>query len=229
MNYKNQWNQSYQKQQNFLFYPHEEIIRFVSKYFCKRSGFEDVTFHQPGIPLCGLDLGCGIGRHVKYMDEMGISAFGIDLSDTAVSYGKQWFDSLGLYQLSQRLIQGSIADMPYDDGFFDLTVSHGVLDSMGFKDALAGVSEVHRCLKKGGLFYFDVISGDDNKRFREYSAEEIVETEHEKGTIQAYYNWGRILELAGERFSIEEADLVQKQALIKNNLISRYHIVFRKV
>ena len=37
-----------------------------------------------------LDLGCGIGRHVKYAYEMQLDAYGIDLSDTAISIARSW-------------------------------------------------------------------------------------------------------------------------------------------
>ena len=82
--------------------------------------------------------------------------------------------------------------------------------------------------KKNGLFYFDVISGDDKRRYREYACEEVVETDHEKGTIQAYYNWTKIRELASIGFSIIEAQLIKKESLINNAMNARYHIVFRK-
>jgi SAM-dependent methyltransferase len=224
-----EWNKSYSKKQNFVFYPHEEIIRFISKYFCKRIDFNDYSFLYPDEKLIGLDLGCGIGRHVKYLSEMGIKPYGIDLSKTAIDYAKAWFlDIEAEDELSENLTNGSITAMPYEDNFFNLIVSHGVLDSMPFKIAYEGVEETHRCLKKGGLFYFDVISGDDKKRYREYTCEEIVETKHEKGTIQAYYNWTKILELASMGFTIIEAQLLKKESLINNLLISRYHLVFKK-
>lgn len=226
--YIDEWNESYKKKQNYVFYPHEEIIRFISKYFIKRVGFDEYLFLHPEKKLVGLDLGCGIGRHVKYLNEMGIKSYGIDLSETAIDYAKNWFSAINEKELSESLTQGSITSMLYANDFFDLTVSHGVLDSMPFKTAYEGVVETHRCLKKNGLFYFDVISGDDKQRYREYSCEEVVETEHEKDTIQAYYNWTKILELASIGFTIIEAQLLKKESLINNMLISRFHLVFKK-
>ena len=35
---KKEWNQSYKNKDNFIFYPHEEVIRFISKYIKKRIG-----------------------------------------------------------------------------------------------------------------------------------------------------------------------------------------------
>lgn len=223
-----EWNNSYQKRQNFVFYPHEEVIRFISKYFRKRIGFDEYKAIHSSKELVGLDLGCGIGRHVKYLHEMGIEPYGIDLSIEATEYAKKWFRKIHLENLSRNVTTGSITSMPYKDDFFDLALSHGVLDSMPFQIAYDGVVEMHRCLKINGLFYFDVISGDDKKRFREYSCEEIVDTEHERGTIQAYYNWSKVTQLASIGFSIIEAQLLRKESLIDNGMISRYHLVFQK-
>lgn len=37
-NLKSEWEDSYSKRDNYLFHPHEEVIRFVSKYIRKRVG-----------------------------------------------------------------------------------------------------------------------------------------------------------------------------------------------
>lgn len=43
-NNRAEWNSSYENRDNFVFYPHEEIIRFVSKYIRKRVGLDE--FHD---------------------------------------------------------------------------------------------------------------------------------------------------------------------------------------
>lgn len=82
--------------------------------------------------------------------------------------------------------------MPYEDGYFDFVVSHGVLDNMPFEIARKAVEETHRVIKKDGLFYFDVVSGCDYKHLREYAGKEIVKTQHENGTVQSYFNLSKI-------------------------------------
>ena len=65
------WNQAYDRGGNICFYPHEEIIRFVNRYVRKREGI-DVFRNVMNLPQTewesfkSLDLGCGIGRHVKF-------------------------------------------------------------------------------------------------------------------------------------------------------------------
>ncbi len=38
-----EWNLSYQQGDNFVFYPHEEIIRFFARYIVKRTGIAAYT------------------------------------------------------------------------------------------------------------------------------------------------------------------------------------------
>lgn len=88
-----EWNAAYDRGGNITFYPHEEIIRFVNKYVRKREGIQEFR-NVMDLPedewdqFKSLDLGCGIGRHVKFLDEFGLEPYGIDLSETAVSIGK---------------------------------------------------------------------------------------------------------------------------------------------
>lgn len=213
-----EWNKSYTKGDNLLFWPHEEIIRFVSKYIRKRI---DITeFAQIKDFQTALDLGCGIGRHVKYLDEMGFDPFGVDLSDVAIAKGKQWFRQLGREDLAERLIVGNILDLPYDNNQFDFVVSHGVLDSMEFDIAYRGMSEIARVLKTGGYFYFDLIMEPSMKAF-----EEIVAAEHEQGTVQSYFNISRVTQLLGDSFHVMEFKVISisnEKDIVSNR---RAHII----
>lgn len=42
-NLRDKWEESYRRKENFVFYPHEELIRFVSKYIRKRTGLAQWT------------------------------------------------------------------------------------------------------------------------------------------------------------------------------------------
>lgn len=229
-NRKQQWDESYNHRDNFLFHPHDEVIRFVSRFIRKRVGldeFQDVSAELAGGRI--LDLGCGIGRHVIYCHEMGLDAWGIDLSDSAVRVARQWAERRGVPELDQRIRQGDITSLPYEDGFFTCAVSHGVLDSMPFGTARAGCCELARVIQPGGLFYCDLASGDDSRHAREFSGEEVVSTAHEFGTVQLYYNMRLILALVEDLFVIEGCQLVRHENVFKGGHHSRYHVVFRKL
>ncbi|RPI77891.1 MAG: class I SAM-dependent methyltransferase [Desulfobacteraceae bacterium] len=224
-----EWEESYHNRDNFLFYPHEEVIRFVSRHIRKRIGlneFRDAVCCKQ-LPKV-LDLGCGIGRHVIYCHEMGLEAYGIDLSQYAVRTAVQWAEERGMNEPESRIVQGDVRKLSWGTAFFDFVLSHGVLDSMYFNVACEACQEVGRVLKSRGLFYCDLVAGDDSAHAREYSGEEIVATAHEQGTIQSYFNFSKINGLVGGLFSVEEAFLVRRENILQGGFSSRYHLVLRR-
>lgn len=148
-----------------------------------------------------LDLGCGIGRHVKFLDEFGLNPFGIDLSDTAISIGKDWFGGIGRKDLAERLIIGSVTDLPYEDESFWICVSHGVLDSMSREIAIKGMQELFRVMKPKGLMYPDLIMDIGEGKDKDV----IIDFGYEKDTVQSYFTIDTIKKFLGE--SIEIVDL----------------------
>jgi len=228
-NQQKQWDESYDRSENFVFYPHEEVIRFFSKYIRKRAGLDDfkdiVSFKTP--PKI-LDLGCGIGRHIFYANRMGLDAYGIDLSESAIKTAWEWAEREGFLNYREKIKQGDIRKMPFPKNYFDFATSHGVLDSMYFEIAKEAVTELSRVMKKDGLFYCDLISGDDSLHFREYDEEEVVQTMHESGTVQAYFNFAKIRSLVDSFFDIVECMLIKKESVISNQSCARYHLVLRR-
>lgn len=230
MDEKAAWDISYQNKDNFVFYPHEEVIRFVSKYVAKMRGLGqfDVQHQLPHCPKL-LDFGCGIGRHVKFAAEYGVDAYGVDLSSQAIEAGQKLFLEQGLALLAEKLKVGNGMALPYEDDTFDFVVSHGVLDSMPFVTAKASMLELSRCTQSGGLAYIDVICGDDYAHHAEYCEEESVNTEHEKDTIQSYFNWGKVGLLIENTFEVVEAKVIKTSSVTSRYSSSRYHLVLKNI
>ncbi len=228
-NERMQWENSYENKDNFVFYPNEEIIRFISKYFRKRKGldeFEDIYLTEDKLNF--LDLGCGIGRHIILAYEMGFNPYGIDLSQTAINVAIEWMERTGINAVN-NVKQGDITNLPWPDKFFTIVVSHGVLDSVHFDLAKRAVKEVYRVLNYEGLFYCDLISGDDSVHSREFAGEEIVTSEHEYGTVQSYFNYTKICELIKGYFIIQEANLIRHENILNPlSKRARYHLVLKK-
>ena len=44
---QDKWNEAYERRGNILFYPHEEIVRFINKYVRKRTGISDFSDVMP--------------------------------------------------------------------------------------------------------------------------------------------------------------------------------------
>jgi len=107
-----------------------------------------------------LDVGCGGGRTLQRLlkRSKGAVAHGIDISDESVAKARKVNASL----LGTRVFvkHGSAAELPYDDGTFDLVTA---METVYFWPALPQcLREVKRVLKPGGLFaiLIEVISAD---------------------------------------------------------------------
>jgi SAM-dependent methyltransferase len=210
---------------NICFYPHEEIVRFVNKYVRKREGISDFRDIMPNLDAntASLDLGCGIGRHVKLLDEFGLNPYGIDLSDTAIGMGKQWFDSIGRSDLSDKLQVASVTELPFENEYFNICVSHGVLDSMPRELAMAGIKETYRVLRHGGLMYFDLIM--DSKRG---DVDEKVKSGYEKDTVQSYFTIESIKAFVGIEAEIIEFKIISWKDEKGKEYHRRAHLIIRK-
>jgi len=229
-NRKDAWDRSYDNRDNYVFYPHEEVIRFVARFIRKRIGldeFRDVTSDAASLRV--LDLGCGIGRHVLYLNELGLRAYGIDLSSSALNTARLWAERRGVTEPELFFVQGDIRKLPWPDRYFRFAVSHGVLDSMPFDIARAACVELSRKMTDDGLFYCDLISGDDSAHVRGFCGEEVVTTEHELGTVQSYFNMARIEELIEGAFVINECTLIRRENVVSGAYTSRYHLVLRNI
>ena len=122
------WNEAYDRGGNIVFYPHEEIVRFLNKYVRKRTG---ITTFKNIMPLtddewkkfASLDLGCGIGRHIRLLDEFGLNQYGIDLSSEAVIQGRTWMCAIGKQEQADKMSIGSVTELPYEKNFL-ISVYH---------------------------------------------------------------------------------------------------------
>jgi len=224
---KNDWNKSYKNKDNFVFYPNEEIIRFISKYVRKKIGFDSFTNLDDNPKI--LDFGCGIGRHVKFLDEYNLDAYGFDLSEEAISYAHKYFKKLNLDQLQKKVICSDITNLPYESNFFNFMLSHGVLDSMNYKIAKKGIKELHRVLDSKGVIFFDLISTLDSSFKNEDDMDQLVENDHERGTIQSYYDLNRINDLLRDKFNIIELYENSRIDLLKKSFSNRINVIAQKL
>lgn len=101
-----------------------------------------------------LDAGCGGGRYTIAMSRMGAeSVVGMDVSDSGLADARRRAASFGAGNVSFR--QGSVLDMPFEDGEFDFVLCSGILHHTPGVER--GLRELRRVLKPGGslflLFY----------------------------------------------------------------------------
>jgi len=218
------WEQSYLRGDNHVFQPCEEIVRFVSRYLRKRIDIDTVVdVSGPANGLKILDLGSGIGRNMVYAESMGLCAYGIELSEHAVAKSCQFLMRAGVVSPEQRTLQGDVRHVPWPDNFFDHAWSDSVLDSMPYPVAEQAVAEVARTLRPDGLFYCNFITAVGQHRVDEL----VVSTQHEKDTIQGYFDYAKILRLLEDRFTILQCELHQICDAHEIPISGRWHVIAR--
>ncbi len=215
---QNEWNDAYNRGGNIVFYPNEEVVRFLNRFVRKRRGISDFEAiydmeDRAWEDFKSLDLGCGIGRHVRLLEEFGLNPYGIDLSDAAVTYGKKWFGSMDMSDVSDRLQVASVDSIPFDDGFFDVCISESVLDSMPRQVARDGIIEIWRVLRRDGLFFLSLIMDSQRK-----DGDVIVDFGYEKGTIQSYFTMEGIESLLKDYFEIVDMNIVTTEDMFFQDL-----------
>ncbi len=130
-----------------------------------------------------LDLGCGNGRHLKFLRKAypSLRLFGVDAAQESVNICLQ-------LEAKKQLEKGTItkADMrqlPFEDQYFDLIMArHSLMalplvqkHQLGLDEAFA---EVYRILKPGGVFHGVIRRGAGISYTSAYQSLDIVDIQH---------------------------------------------------
>jgi len=118
----------------------------------------------PGASI--LDAGCGSGRNMLDLAARG-TVTGVELSSVSIDLARA--RNVG------EVVEGSVLDMPFDDGHFDFATCLDVIEHL--EDDLAAMGELRRVVARGGTLLVTVPaypwlwSGHDeiNHHFRRYT------------------------------------------------------------
>lgn len=134
----NIWEQQYRDKgfKSQREYPNESLIAFI-KGNCK-----------PGDKI--LELGCGSGANLWFLVKEGHNAYGIDYSDTGIKYCEKMLKKWGV---KAKIKKANMLKLPYNNDEFDFIADVVSIQHLLFKDHLACLKEVYRCLKKGGKLF----------------------------------------------------------------------------
>ena len=97
-----------------------------------------------------LDAGCGRGRNVHWLVGAGANVVAIDQREEDVAHVRAQHPTLA----ADRVRQGVVEALPYEDGMFDVVLANAVLhfarDHSHFDQMVA---ELSRVLRPGGLLF----------------------------------------------------------------------------
>ena len=104
-----------------------------------------------------LDIGCGDGALVGELIQRGLNAYGLDVSKVATSRSNN--------RLPGRFYSGSISELPFKSGQFDLVISTDCLEHLHKKDIPQALSEIYR-VSSNAAFLQIVTSHDRDEHWR---------------------------------------------------------------
>ena len=106
------------------------------------------------------DLGCGPGRVTAYLASLGLSVFGLDLSESMLAIARR--ENPGL-----RFERGSMLDLDLADGSLDGVVSYYSTIHTPLDRLPAVFAEFGRVLRPGGHLLLGFQAGDEPRRYDE--------------------------------------------------------------
>ncbi len=117
------------------------IDSFVGEAFHNLVSFYRALVYKITLnPKSALELGCGLGRTVKFLRLLGVDARGIDFSKTA-------------YELADKKVKPYItladaSNLPFKDNEFELVYSHDLLEKLDYQKIKKTIKESIRVSKK---------------------------------------------------------------------------------
>ncbi len=121
-----------------------------------------------------LEVGCGAARLSCLLASKGFLTIGLDYSESALKAAQQ---NYYLKHNEGQFVLGDAYNLPFPDESFEIVLSTGLLEH--FADPQPVVDEMVRVLKKGGLFYSDIVP----KKFSLFRSLNFISNFHAKETI----------------------------------------------
>lgn len=139
--YKSHWDVKF-KSRDWGKYPPEDLIRFVFNHYkhCDRSKVEV------------LEVGCGPGANLWFLNREGFKISGIDYSPTAIELACKLLEK-NISETALNLKVGDFSELPWGDNTFDLIIDIFSIYANPIKTIKNTIKEIERVLKPGGLGY----------------------------------------------------------------------------
>lgn len=168
------WENHYQRKKSILAYPDENLVRMIKKNFGD----------NPEKGLRALDLGCGSGRHVRLLHELGIAdVTGSDISEKGLLVTRENYGS--------NIVQNDNRDIPFRENTFDIIVAWGSLHYNNKSEISGMLDEIKRVLKKNGMLFATMrCSRDTHLKKGKHLGNDVWITELNdiSGSIASFYS-----------------------------------------
>jgi len=126
----------------------EEVQKFQSDYWRKDEEYLVNTYFKGKKNI--LVLGCGAGRTLPYLYQKGFAITAVDITPTMVEAAKKKMQDIPITITVMDACSLQFEDNSFDCVFFPF---HGI--DYIYPDIYKAIQEVHRVLKKDGVFIFN--------------------------------------------------------------------------
>ena len=144
IDYKKHWDEKF-RTRNWGRYPPEDLVRFMGKKF-SNSIHQDISI---------LEVGCGPGANLWFLQREGYKVSGIDCSSFAIDLSRNRLmqqDKESFAQIPDLKV-GDFQSLPWEDECFDVIIDIFSIYANTIEVINKTVQEIHRVLKPGGYFY----------------------------------------------------------------------------
>lgn len=193
------WQRHYQRERSLQIYPDENLVRLLK--ITEREGHLPDRDAPPGktassktasikaasgktasikaaSSLAALDLGCGMGRHIRLLQDLGYApVYGSDISSVALDYCRQAYPQAHLFELQEKeflekKLEKKLLEidkellprrslLPFDEGYFSAIILWGVLHYNSQEVVSSLLTEAGRLLADDGFVYFTLRASAD--------------------------------------------------------------------
>ena len=123
-------------------YPNTDLISFI------KSSNTYKNINRKKIKV--LEVGCGSGSNLWMLSKENFDTNGLDISETGLQLCKKM---LKKWNVNAKLSIGSMTDLPFSKGFFDLIIDVVSMQNLNFEEHLLSWNSINHCLKQNGLFF----------------------------------------------------------------------------
>lgn len=151
MNSQSEWETRYrQYQEDTKLYPTEWVVRTL-----KGGSYPDMKLDKSKYVNSNiLDLGCGDGRNISLLNDLGFKVHATEISQEIVNMLDMKQHAMH-WQVDFKV--GSNQRLPYNDGYFDYVLSCASFYYMDQNDNFTDVmKEIHRVIKNDGYFIANI-------------------------------------------------------------------------
>lgn len=92
-----------------------------------------------------LDVGCGTGRFVEFLNKNGFEAFGVDKSSDAINWSRKI--------TKKRVFKASAVNLPFKNNSFDFVLSISLIEHLTKHEVDLFLEETSRILRKDGYIF----------------------------------------------------------------------------